>query len=118
VLALVAYLLAVALLGLALRSVGASPALAAFGTLLPALFLGVEGPSLRRWALERRGFAGRGVVVGEDIEAAERRFFDAWVGRGQPLQPPAKASPTAASHRVASATPDVIGLFPESGARR
>jgi hypothetical protein len=75
----------------------------------------MEAPSLRRWKLSRRGFGNVGLVVGDDRETAERRFFDSWVARGpddddrpEPTPPPALPSPFA---RPASS--DIVGLFPQ-----
>ena len=48
---------------------------------LIALLIGFEGPTLRRWTLARRGWINHGVVVADDEESAERRFFDAWIAR-------------------------------------
>jgi uncharacterized protein DUF2628 len=87
----------------------------AVGVLL-ALLVGFEAPSLRRWTLTRRGWSNLGVVVADDRESAERRFFDAWVGQGQ--QPEARSTAVAPAGRpTSSAPPDVIGLFPHPGAR-
>jgi signal transduction histidine kinase len=86
---------------------------------LLALLVGIEAASLRRWTLARKGWKNTGVVVGDDIEAAERRFFAAWIaGEGEtPAPPPAVPAPLpmrAPPHHAR----DVIGLFPEPGASR
>src|SRR5262249_39216639 len=78
---LTVYLGIAAALGLAVEWVGPSMALWSLTGLLLALFVGIEGTTLRRWTLDRRGWAGRGVVVGDDVEAAERRYFGAWIAR-------------------------------------
>ena len=49
---------------------------------------------MRRWTLARRGWKNLGVVVGDDLEAAERRFFDAWVKDVQPARRGANAGPS------------------------
>src|SRR5882757_8011305 len=46
-----------------------------------ALLLGMEASSLWRWTLNRRGWNNTGVVVGDDVESAERRFFQTWQER-------------------------------------
>ena len=84
-------------------------------SLLLALLIGFEAASLRRWTLARRGWSNLGVVVADDLEAAERRFFDAWVSGGR-MRHAAPASPVAAA-RAGGPPPDVIDLFPEPGAR-
>jgi hypothetical protein len=85
--------------------------------LLIAVLVGVEASSLLRWKLARRGFANLGVVVGEDLEDAERRFFDGWTdapSRPAPVAPPA-VSPFATP--PARPSSDVMGLFPQPEAR-
>jgi hypothetical protein len=84
---------------------------------LAAVLIGMEAGSLRRWTLSRRGWRNIGVVVGDDRESAERRFFDAWVSdeRGRAV-PKAAAGP--APSPVQRRDADVLGLFPEPGARR
>ena len=66
-----------------------------------------------------RAAAGRmlGVVVGDDLEDAERRFFDGWVGAERGRRAPRRRAPPPAPMRAAAAEPDVIGLFPRAGAR-
>src|SRR6202041_2110732 len=49
---------------------------------LLALLLGFEAASLRRWTLSRRNWRQLDIVVADDEEAVERRFFD----RGPPKQ--------------------------------
>jgi hypothetical protein len=71
---------------------------------------------LRRFALTRRGWRNVGIVSGDDVEDAERRFFDAWVGTAS-AQRPAAATPAAPPPRVSQA-PDIVGLFPDPGANR
>src|SRR5882757_8850388 len=43
---------------------------------LLALLLGFEAASLERWTLSRRNWRQIDIVVADDEEAAERRFFD------------------------------------------
>jgi hypothetical protein len=85
--------------------------------LLMSFLVGLEAGSLRRFTLRRRGWTYVGVVSGEDVEAAERRFFDTWLRRGaQPAAPAAVAAAAPNPHQPR--TSDVIGLFPEPGANR
>src|SRR6202051_754615 len=48
---------------------------------LLALLLGFEAASLQRWTLSRRKWRQLDIVVADDEEAAERRFFDRWTSR-------------------------------------
>src|SRR5262245_21319943 len=49
--------------------------------LLAALnvIVGFEASSLRRWALERRGWQTLGTVCGRNLEYCERQFFGSWL---------------------------------------
>jgi hypothetical protein len=72
--------------------------------------------------LNRRGWKNLGVVSGDDREDAERRFFDAWLQRTNstsvgPRAPTPGSTSGAPSWRGPRGS-DVIGLFPEPGARR
>jgi hypothetical protein len=77
-----------------------------------ALLIGFEAGTLRRFTLGRRRWTNVGIIVGENREAAERRFFDAWVRSGG-----AAPMPPAPAQRHRQAAPDVIGLFPQPGVR-
>lgn len=90
-----------------------APATAAGFELILAIATGVVANDVRRLTLTLRGFRETGVVEGDSREAAERRFFDVWLVRPQPVPPP--ASPVL--HPARSVPPGVLGLFPESGAR-
>jgi Protein of unknown function (DUF2628) len=97
----------------------ASPAAIAIVVLLISLLVGLEASTLRRLTLWRRGWTAAGIVSGDGLEDAERRFFDAWVRRS--VSPPSTgASAAAAATGAATAprqsqSPDVIGLFPKPG---
>jgi Protein of unknown function (DUF2628) len=85
---------------------------------LISLLVGMEAGTLRRWTLAQRGFRQVGIVGGSNAEAAERRFFDAWVGAAaaKPSEPTTGAAPPPMPHMPPA--PDIIGLFPEPGASR
>jgi uncharacterized protein DUF2628 len=122
---LIAYLGLVAGITFGLDRLGignsAGPAVA----LLLSLLVGLEASSLRRWKLARRGFENLGVVIGEDLDIAERRFFDGWVAQGRrPVTPPAPspfdpqaAEPPRSSGEQRAAPADIVGLFPQPEAR-
>ena len=110
-LVLVGYMCVAISLAALLYFLGASFAISAAAGLLLSLLVGIEAATLRRLTLNRRGWNDLGIVVADDLEAAERRFFDAWV-KGEPLliSPPKdvpRTRPTAAS--------EIIGLFPQPG---
>ena len=98
--------------------------------LLLALLLGFEAASLRRWTLSRRKWRQLDIVVADDEETAERRFFDRWtakqrgllndqrsVDRGGP--PPTRNIPGQSFSKPPPLPQGgIIGLFPEPGAPR
>jgi len=78
---------------------------------LIALLIGFEASSLRRWTYARRKWRLHGVVVADDLAAAERRFFDGFVPGSRAPAP--DNLPPAPMLRVPPASTEVIGLFPE-----
>jgi hypothetical protein len=109
------------------RGAGASSFAVSLIGLLISLLIGLEAGSLRRFTLDRRGWNNVGVVSGDDVEDAERRFFDAWVRRTTTrsggLPAPVASAPAAPGAAAAPPPrmpqpPDVVGLFPEPGASR
>jgi Protein of unknown function (DUF2628) len=127
----IGYVVAVIALQVGLRALGASPAVMVLVSLLIAWLVGLEAATLRRFTLARRRWKNVGIVVGDDREAVERRFFDAWAdsarddGEAHGFLPPASAVPILrrpqGSLQASSQAPgssDVIGLFPEPGASR
>ena len=81
-----------------------------------ALLIGFEAGTLRRFTLRRRGYRNIGIVVGDDLELAERRFFDAWVRQDATAAPaPGGAPALAASLRMSQ--PGFRRARPVSGAR-
>jgi hypothetical protein len=94
--------------------------------LLIAIWMGLEAASLQRWTLSRRRWRQVDVVVADDAQMAERRFFDRWaavrgtvddisVDRGGP--PPTRDVPPQPFSRPPSET-DILGLFPQPGGSR
>jgi hypothetical protein len=86
---------------------------AAFG-----LLLGMEASSVWRWTLNGRGWNNLGVVVGDDLESAERRFFQIWRERPQAASASKSAVLTNYGPKSSDSAGDVIGLFPEPGGPR
>ena len=119
-LAFAIYLVASILLGIALVVIGASSTVQFLAGTLVALLIGFEAATFRRWKLTRRGWKMLGFVIGEDTEAAERRFFAEWSKRAREAAPAPPAAPEpryAVPVRRGSPSPsDVIGLFPKPGA--
>jgi hypothetical protein len=81
------------------------------------LLVGIEASSLRRWKLTRRGFENLGVVVGDNLEDAERRFFDGWAAQAERAPPAPAQAPASPFSRPLPST-DVVGLFPQPEARQ
>jgi hypothetical protein len=112
-LVLVIYLVAIGLLYYGLHRLGIPQSAQFAVSILIALLIGMEAPGLRRWTLLRRGWRERGIVVADDLEMAERRFFDRWSAErslGPPPPPPPPYGPVPRA--------GVIGLFPEPGGGR
>jgi hypothetical protein len=112
-LVLLGYIGVVVVIEVAELLLNVSTAASAAVSFLLMLLVGFEAPTLRRFTLGRRKWSNLGIIVGDDLQSAERRFFDAWVKGGAFSMASASSSPQAPS-----AAPDVIGLFPEPGARR
>jgi hypothetical protein len=112
----IAYGLILGVFAFALRRFGLAESAGFWVVLLLAILIGTEASSLLRWKLSRRGFDNRGVVVGEDLEDAERRFFDGWSdappARFAPVPPPPTQSPF-----DPPGTTDIVGLFPQREAQ-
>jgi len=130
-LVLVCYALIVSALGIILRTTGASTTVSVMVGLLVAILVGCEGGTLRRFTLARRGFKPVGLVVGDDRDSAERRFFESWTAGGRPQPailspgtpgspsvPPAAPAVTAAAALRRPSGNEVLGLFPQPGASR
>jgi Protein of unknown function (DUF2628) len=121
-LVLVGYVVVAGAIEVPVRLSGAPAVATSLIGILLGLLVGLEAGTLRRFTLNRRGWKNLGVVSGDDLEDAERRFFDAWLQRksspsnGPPAPMPGLAS-VARSWRGPLGS-DVIGLFPEPGARR
>jgi hypothetical protein len=113
----------VAVLDAAAVLVGGSAAIVFAINALISLLAAIEAGTLWRWTLARRGWKNVGLVNGDDLESAERRFFDAWSGETPDTTPAARFDPPAAAMSGVPTprmphSPDVIGLFPQPGAQR
>jgi hypothetical protein len=112
---LIAWLLLLAGITFALEGLGVAESAGFAVALLLSLLVGIEASSLRRWKLSRRGFASVGVVVGDDLEDAERRFFDGWTAQNEP--PARAAPPPPPSQFLGSSSSEIVGLFPQPETR-
>ena len=129
-LALIGWIVLMAVIDVAMVRFGLSGAAIFAVDGLLALLLGFEAASLQRWTLSRRNWRQLDIVVADDEEAAERRFFDRWTAKQRALSndqsavdrggpPPTRDIPGQAFSRPPAAPPgDIIGLFPEPGGSR
>jgi hypothetical protein len=112
------WLAVVVVLGVAMRALGVPSGTASLVFLLLALLIGFEASSLQCWTLQRRGWREAGIVVADELEAAERRFFDELRDRDPvAFAAPMQGHPAAMVDRTQGAQ-DVIGLFPEPRGNR
>lgn len=111
-LVLIIYLAVLGLIEFGLQRLGIDSQARVTVYFLVALLVGMEAATLRRWTLLRRGWRDRGIVVADDLEMAERRFFESW-SADRPMPPPPPPPPPYAPASNAGA--GVIGLFPEPG---
>jgi len=129
-LALLGWIVLIAIIDFGMVKLGVGGGTILLVDTLLALLLGFEAASLERWTLSRRNWRQLDIVVADDAEAAERRFFDRWTARQRgpgndqlavdrgappptrniPGQPFSKPPPLPHS--------DIIGLFPDPGAQR
>jgi Protein of unknown function (DUF2628) len=129
-LALIGWIVLLLAVDLGMAALGARGGAIFFANLLLALLMGFEAASLRRWTLSRRNWRQLDIVVADDEESAERRFFDRWtakqralsndqlaVDRGAP--PPTRDIPGQPFSRPPPLPrSEIIGLFPEPGGSR
>ena len=132
-LAFVCYVILAVALSVALRLIGTSAAVAIIAGALFSLLVGFEAATLRRFGLARRGWRNVGIVVGDDVESAERRFFDAWANKTWANKTwdnktwaerpsvdgvPRASSPAMGVPMARRPSSEVVGLFPQPGAPR
>ena len=113
---LVALLLAIGL-GFCLLALGAlhvpdAVQMGVIGLLL--LLIGLEASSLRRLALRLRGFQEVGIVVGDDLDTLERRFFAA---ESYEQSAVLAQKPQMSAFPAPPSSPSILGLFPTKGGR-
>ncbi|MBC9882425.1 DUF2628 domain-containing protein [Bradyrhizobium sp. INPA01-394B] len=113
-----------------LSSLGVGRSSIFLANIVVALLMGFEASSLRRWTLSRGRWRQLDIVVADDHDTAERRFFERWsekqrgivndqraVDRGGP--PPTRNTPGQPfSNPPPIPAGGIIGLFPEPGGSR
>lgn len=127
-LALIGWIVVVAAIDFVLLKLGIGRGTIVLADILLEILLGFEAPSLKRWSLSRGNWRQLDIVVGDDHDAAERRFFERWatrrggngydshtVDRGGP--PPARDG-QGIHHPPPLPHSSIIGLFPEPGGGR
>ena len=129
-LALIGWVVVMAAIGFGMSALGAGGKAILLVDVMLALLMGFEAASLRRWTFSRRNWRQIDIVVADNREQAERRFFDRWtlqqrvrvndqptVDRGGP--PPTRAVPGQPfSQPPPLPKSEIIGLFPEPGGSR
>ena len=127
-LALIGWIVVIVAVDVILLRLGIGTGTVVLADILLALLLGFEASSLERWSLSRGKWRQLDIVVGDDLDAAERRFFERWaarrgtgsydnhmVDRGAP--PPTRDNP-GLHHPPPLPHSSIIGLFPEPGGGR
>jgi hypothetical protein len=129
-LALIGWIVAIAAIDFAMMALGTGKMAVFLANVLLALLLGFEAASLQRWTLSRRNWRQVDIVVADDEESAERRFFDRWTAKARGLAndqsatdrgapPPTRDVPGQPFSRPPPLPQsEIIGLFPEPGASR
>jgi hypothetical protein len=129
-LALIGWIITVIALNLVLRQLGAGSSATLFADFVVALLMGFEAASLQRWTLSRKRWSQLDVVIADDEEAAERRFFDRWARKQHGIVNDQQATdrgappPTRDVQGLPFSRPPpvpgagIIGLFPEPGGPR
>jgi hypothetical protein len=116
---LIVYLAGIGSIGYGLRLLGISWTGSAIVFGLVHLLLGLEAASLVRWTRIRRGWRECGIVIADDLDLAERRFFDNRLALRAAAKPSSMLAPgQVAATQAGPSHPDIIGLFPEPGGGR
>jgi hypothetical protein len=129
-LALIGWIALTLAIGFGMNALGAARGAIMFVDLLLAILMGFEAATLQRWTLSRRKWRQLDIVVADDAESAERRFFDRWTARQRGLTndqwavdrggpPPTRNIPGQPFSKPPPLPQGgIIGLFPEPGGSR
>jgi Protein of unknown function (DUF2628) len=125
---LLVYLAGVAAIGYGLYALGVGWPAVILALSLIQLFLGLEATTLVHGMRVRRGWRDGGVVIADDLDLAERRFFDDRVALRSAVRaaaaPPGFTPPSTpgllnpgplAGAPPGPSQPGVVGLFPKPG---
>ena len=128
--ALIGWIVLIVAIQFGLAKLGAGGGTILFADILIAILMGFEAASLQRWTLSRRNWRQLDIVVADDEESAERRFFDRWTARQRGLvndqravdrgaPPPTRNIPGQPFSKPPPLPQGgIIGLFPEPGGSR
>ena len=129
-LSLLGWIVLMAAIDFGLMRLGVGGGTILLADILLALLLGFEAATLRRWSLSRGKWRQLDIVVADNQEAAERRFFERWTAKQRALSndqlaidrgaPPSTREIPGQPFSKPPALPhgDIIGLFPDPGAPR
>jgi hypothetical protein len=112
---LAVFILAWLVAGFALPRLGLHETAIALVQIIIGLFVGHEGHAMIERKLVRNGWQLAGVVEANDIDTAERRFFEQALA-SSPATPLPMGATAPGQIQRASTTP-IIGLFPEATRR-
>ena len=129
-LALIGWIAVTVAVEFGLMALGAGRGAIFAADVLIAILMGLEAATLQRWTLSRRNWRQVDIVVADNKESAERRFFDRWAARQRGLAndqsavdrgapPPTRNIPGQPfSKPPPMPQGGIIGLFPEPGGSR
>jgi hypothetical protein len=116
--------IAIAMIG---NLLGFGPFAALAAMYFPSLVFALEGTNLRARKLLRSGYREAAVVIADDLETAELRFFQTWKNAQASSEPVKSDFPYAPNAvppaypetklAIASTEQNVIGMFPTPGQR-
>jgi hypothetical protein len=129
-LALFGWIAVTAAVEFGLMALGAGRGAIFAADVLIVILMGLEAGTLQRWTLSRRNWRQLDIVVADNKESAERRFFDRWTARQRGLAndqsavdrgapPPTRNIPGQPFSKPPPVPQGgIIGLFPEPGGSR
>ena len=107
-LAFICYVVLMAAIAFGATAFGLAHGAVTLASLVLALLVGFESATLQRRKLLRKRWQDLGVVVADNRETAERRFFDRWTMQAPVVVPVVETPPPAPAYDPASY---VIGQF-------